>query len=62
MSSPGRALLLVIPLSALAAAGLAAQGVTTASIFGVVAAADSAGISDAIVTVTNTPTVPGGKL
>lgn len=54
MKSPGRALLLVVLLSALAAAGLTAQGVTTASIFGVVAAADSAGISEAIVTVTNT--------
>jgi hypothetical protein len=44
---------LVVPLSALAAAGLAAQGVTTASIFGEVAGAESAGISEAIVTVTN---------
>jgi hypothetical protein len=45
---------LIVPLSALLPPGLAAQGVTTASIFGVVAGADSAGISEAIVTVTNT--------
>jgi hypothetical protein len=54
MSSPERPLVVVALLSALATTGLAAQGVTTASIFGVVAAADSGAVSDAIVTVTNT--------
>ncbi len=40
---------------------LAAQGVTTASIFGVVAGADSSCISDAVLTVTNTANGDDGR-
>jgi hypothetical protein len=48
------ALALVLPVSGLVCADIAAQGVTTAAIYGVVAGADSAGIADATITVTNT--------
>jgi hypothetical protein len=44
---------LVVTASALCAAGLSAQGITTASIFGAVTSADSSILTDAVLTVTN---------
>jgi hypothetical protein len=49
-----RVLVLGLPFSAGLVTGLAAQAITTAVIFGVVSGRDSAGVEDAIVTVTNT--------
>jgi hypothetical protein len=40
----------------LAVGGLAAQGVTTAALFGTVTASDATALEDAVVTVTNTAT------
>ena len=56
MSPLRRALALVVPAAALASTVLSAQGVTTAGIKGVVTGADSAGIPNASVTVTNAAT------
>ena len=56
MSPLRRALALVVPAAALASTVLSAQGVTTAGIQGVVTGADSAGIPNASVTVTNAAT------
>src|SRR3954447_17663864 len=53
MSLLRRVLALVVPPATLLAAVVSAQGVTTASIQGIVAATDSAGIPNASVTVTN---------
>ena len=50
------ALVLVVTAWPLAVGGLAAQGVTTAALFGTVTGADSTAIEDAVVTVTNTAT------
>jgi carboxypeptidase family protein len=50
------ALVFVVTAWPSAADGLAAQGVTTAALFGAVAGSDSAGLEDAVVTVTNTAT------
>jgi hypothetical protein len=49
-----RPVLLVGLLAAIGAGNVAAQGVTTAALYGVVRAPDSSGIGDAVVTVTNT--------
>ncbi|MEO7476237.1 MAG: carboxypeptidase regulatory-like domain-containing protein, partial [Gemmatimonadales bacterium] len=49
-------LLLVVTAWPLAVGGLAAQGVTTAALFGTVTASDSNALEDAVVTVTNTAT------
>jgi carboxypeptidase family protein len=59
MGWPSRAMTLVELLVALGAGDLAAQAVTTAALYGVVRGADSAGIADAVVTVTNT--ADGGR-
>ena len=48
-----RALALVGVLAAIGVSDLAAQGVTTAALYGVVHGPDSSGIGDAVVTVTN---------
>jgi hypothetical protein len=50
------ALVLVVTAWPLAVGDLAAQGVTTAALFGTVTGSDSAGLEDAVVTVTNTAT------
>jgi hypothetical protein len=50
----GRALVLVEVLAGIGAGGLAAQGVTSAALYGVVRGPEAAGIADAVVTVTNT--------
>ncbi|MEO6056780.1 MAG: carboxypeptidase regulatory-like domain-containing protein, partial [Gemmatimonadales bacterium] len=49
-------LLLLVTAWSLAVGGLAAQGVTTAALFGTVTASDSTALEDAVVTVTNTAT------
>ena len=46
-------------LAAIGAGKVAAQAVTTAALYGVVRGADSSGIADAVVTVTNT--ADGGR-
>ena len=48
--------ILVVAAWPLAVGGLAAQGVTTAALFGTVTSSDSTAIEDAVVTVTNTAT------
>lgn len=59
MSPFSRALMLVELLAAIGACDLTGQGVTTAALYGVVRDADSSGIGDAVVTVTNT--ADGGR-
>jgi carboxypeptidase family protein/TonB-dependent receptor-like protein len=59
MGRSSRAMVLVELLVALGAGNLAAQAITTAALYGVVHGADSAGIADAVVTVTNT--ADGGR-
>jgi hypothetical protein len=54
MDALSRAMVLVELLTAVGAIDLAAQGVTTAALYGVVRGADSSRIGDAVVTVTNT--------
>lgn len=54
MGPRGRAAVLVVPLAAVLSVHLAAQGVTTAALYGVVRGPDSAGVAEAVVTVTNT--------
>ena len=49
-------LILVVTAWPLAVGGLAAQGVTTAALFGTVTGSDSTRLEDAVVTVTNTAT------
>ena len=49
-------LILVVTAWPLAVGGLAAQGVTTAALFGTVTGSDSTALEDAVVTVTNTAT------
>jgi hypothetical protein len=53
MQNLRRTVLLLMPVSALLASTLSAQGVTTAAIYGFVTGPDSAGIEEAMVTVTN---------
>jgi hypothetical protein len=53
-----RPLVLVGLLAAVAAGDLAAQGITTAALYGVIRGPDSGGIGDAVVTVT---TLAGGE-
>ena len=54
MGPLSRAMVLVGLLAAIGVCDLAAQGVTTAALYGVVRGPDSSGIGDAVVTVTNT--------
>ena len=56
MRTPTRAGLLLVPLPALLASALAAQGVTTAALYGTVASTDSSPIAEAVVSVTNLAT------
>ena len=56
MNALTSALVFVVTAWPLAVGGLAAQGVTTAALFGTVTGSDSAGLEDAVVTVTNTAT------
>jgi Carboxypeptidase regulatory-like domain len=55
----GRAMVLVELLVATGASRVAAQGVTTAALYGVIRGSDSAGIGDAVVTLTNS--ADGGR-
>jgi len=56
MSPLRSALVLVVTAWPLAVDGLAAQGVTTAAMFGMVTGSDSTALEDAVVTVTNAAT------
>ncbi|HUR06458.1 MAG TPA: TonB-dependent receptor, partial [Nonomuraea sp.] len=59
MGQFGRALLLVVLLGGIGAGELAAQGVTSAALYGIVLGPDSTPVADAVVTVTNT--ADGGR-
>ena len=59
MGRVGRALVLVELLAAIGAGPAAAQGVTTAALYGVIRGPDSTGIADAVVTLTNS--ADGGR-
>jgi hypothetical protein len=59
MGQVGRALVLVLLLAGIGAGELAAQGVTSAALYGVVHGADATPVADAVITVTNT--ADGGR-